>query len=107
MNHATAPLHITVPHRNVRLHAHHIAVPHHTAALGLGMDGDGNGNGSAGFMQGINGDPGTLPKVELSEVERERPFACGVGECQRRYKNIHGLRYHYHHSEIMGLRGLR
>jgi transcription factor SFP1 len=57
-------------------------------------------------MQGINGDPGTLPRVELSEVERERPFACGVRECQRRYKNIHGLRYHYQHSGDHGAVGL-
>ena len=27
------------------------------------------------------------------EAERRlRPYACGVGECQRRYKNMNGLR---------------
>ena len=39
----------------------------------------------------------TLSESELREVEKEaerrlRPYACGVGECQRRYKNMNGLR---------------
>jgi transcription factor SFP1 len=43
---------------------------------------------------------GSITENELREVEREaekrlRPFACGVGDCQRRYKNMNGLRYHY------------
>ena len=38
-----------------------------------------------------------LSDAELREVEKEaerrlRPYACGVGECQRRYKNMNGLR---------------
>ena len=38
-----------------------------------------------------------ITEGELREVEREaerrlRPFACGVGDCQRRYKNMNGLR---------------
>ena len=42
-----------------------------------------------------NGEP--LSESELREVEKEaerrlRPYACGVGECQRRYKNMNGLR---------------
>ncbi|KAI0919830.1 hypothetical protein AcV5_001793 [Taiwanofungus camphoratus] len=37
-----------------------------------------------------------ISDAELREVEREaerrlRPYACGVGECQRRYKNMNGL----------------
>lgn len=37
-----------------------------------------------------------LSDAELREVEKEaerrlRPYACGVGECQRRYKNMNGL----------------
>ncbi|KAF8260029.1 hypothetical protein EI94DRAFT_1706587, partial [Lactarius quietus] len=37
-----------------------------------------------------------ITEGELREVEREaerrlRPFACGVGDCQRRYKNMNGL----------------
>ncbi len=40
---------------------------------------------------------GELSESEMREVEREaerrlRPYACGVGECQRRYKNMNGLR---------------
>ncbi|EKM51178.1 uncharacterized protein PHACADRAFT_263184 [Phanerochaete carnosa HHB-10118-sp] len=52
-----------------------------------------------------------LSDAELREVEREaerrvRPYACGVGDCQRRYKNMNGLRYHYQHSGDHGAMGL-
>lgn len=38
-----------------------------------------------------------LSESDMREVEREaerrlRPYACGVGDCQRRYKNMNGLR---------------
>ncbi|KAG5652493.1 hypothetical protein H0H81_004850 [Sphagnurus paluster] len=57
------------------------------------------------------GDLGSITETELREVEREaekrvRPFACGVGDCQRRYKNMNGLRYHYQHSGDHGAVGL-
>ena len=47
-----------------------------------------NGNDRSGMQ---------ITEGELREVEREaerrlRPFACGVGDCQRRYKNMNGLR---------------
>jgi transcription factor SFP1 len=47
-----------------------------------------NGNDRSGVQ---------ITEGELREVEREaerrlRPFACGVGDCQRRYKNMNGLR---------------
>ncbi|KAL4072059.1 hypothetical protein J3A83DRAFT_4517039 [Scleroderma citrinum] len=56
-------------------------------------------------------DDNTISEGELREVEREaerrlRPFACGVGDCQRRYKNMNGLRYHYQHSGEHGAIGL-
>ncbi|OSX62995.1 hypothetical protein POSPLADRAFT_1142182 [Postia placenta MAD-698-R-SB12] len=56
-----------------------------------------------------NGEP--ISESELREVEREaerrlRPYACGVGDCQRRYKNMNGLRYHYQHSGEHGAIGL-
>ncbi|KAK0187176.1 hypothetical protein F5146DRAFT_1142116 [Armillaria mellea] len=52
-----------------------------------------------------------ISDAEMREVEREaerrlRPFACGVGDCQRRYKNMNGLRYHYQHSGEHGAVGL-
>jgi len=52
-----------------------------------------------------------LSESELREVEKEaerrlRPYACGVGDCQRRYKNMNGLRYHYQHSGDHGAIGL-
>jgi transcription factor SFP1 len=63
---------------------------------------------SATVNQGNNNDAyytdlaalGSITETELREVEKEaekrlRPFACGVGDCQRRYKNMNGLRYHY------------
>ncbi|VDC01551.1 unnamed protein product [Peniophora sp. CBMAI 1063] len=53
-----------------------------------------------------------LPESDAREVEQEarrrlRPFACVVGECTRRYKNMNGLRYHYQHSGKHGAEGLR
>lgn len=56
-------------------------------------------------------DDNMISEGELREVEREaerrlRPFACGVGDCQRRYKNMNGLRYHYQHSGEHGAIGL-
>ncbi|KAJ3481758.1 hypothetical protein NLI96_g7436 [Meripilus lineatus] len=52
-----------------------------------------------------------ITDAELREVEKEaerrlRPYACGVGDCQRRYKNMNGLRYHYQHSGDHGAIGL-
>ncbi|KAH8105248.1 hypothetical protein BXZ70DRAFT_887340 [Cristinia sonorae] len=52
-----------------------------------------------------------ISDAELREVEKEaerrlRPYACGVGDCQRRYKNMNGLRYHYQHSGDHGAIGL-
>nr|GAT54168.1 predicted protein [Mycena chlorophos] len=48
-----------------------------------------------------------LSPAELNEVEaRMRPYACGVGDCSRRYKNMNGLRYHYQHSGDHGAVGL-
>ncbi|KAF6756664.1 hypothetical protein DFP72DRAFT_846522 [Ephemerocybe angulata] len=44
--------------------------------------------------------------VEREAEKRLRPFACGVGDCQRRYKNMNGLRYHYQHSGEHGAVGL-
>jgi transcription factor SFP1 len=54
---------------------------------------------------------GVISEGEMREVEREaerrlRPFACGVADCQRRYKNMNGLRYHYQHSGDHGAIGL-
>ncbi|KAJ7280289.1 hypothetical protein C8J57DRAFT_1712264 [Mycena rebaudengoi] len=52
-------------------------------------------------------DDSPLSQAELNEVEaRVRPFACGVGDCARRYKNMNGLRYHYQHSGDHGAVGL-
>ncbi|EIM84934.1 uncharacterized protein STEHIDRAFT_148199 [Stereum hirsutum FP-91666 SS1] len=69
--------------------------------------------GAGGVVEGVNGlGMGmNMTEGEMREVEREaerrlRPFACGVGECQRRYKNMNGLRYHYQHSGDHGAIGL-
>lgn len=56
-----------------------------------------------------DGEP--MTDAEMREVEKEaerrlRPYACGVGDCQRRYKNMNGLRYHYQHSGDHGAIGL-
>ncbi|KAG5641442.1 hypothetical protein DXG03_005216 [Asterophora parasitica] len=75
----------------------------------------GRGSTQEPFLQNLThsayGDLGSITETELREVEREaekrvRPFACGVGDCQRRYKNMNGLRYHYQHSGDHGAVGL-
>ncbi|TFK63955.1 hypothetical protein BDN72DRAFT_861730 [Pluteus cervinus] len=71
--------------------------------------------GGASLSQGTSAeemsDLTAISESELREVEREaekrlRPYACGVGDCQRRYKNMNGLRYHYQHSGEHGAVGL-
>ncbi|KAG6902389.1 hypothetical protein C0995_000594 [Termitomyces sp. Mi166 len=64
-------------------------------------------------LQGLYSDLGLgqITETELRDIEREaerrlKPFACGVGDCQRRYKNMNGLRYHYQHSGDHGAVGL-
>ena len=62
-------------------------------------------------VDGTSGELGLISENEWREAEREaerqlRPFACGIGECQRRYKNMNGLRYHYQHSGDHGAHGL-
>ncbi|KAL9709086.1 hypothetical protein Ac2012v2_007899 [Leucoagaricus gongylophorus] len=52
-----------------------------------------------------------ITETDLKEVEEEaerrlRPFACAIGDCQRRYKNMNGLRYHYQHTGEHGVQGL-
>ena len=52
---------------------------------------------AAGVEGTVEGAEVTLSESELREVEKEaerrlRPYACGVADCQRRYKNMNGLR---------------
>ncbi|WFC98142.1 Transcriptional regulator of ribosomal biogenesis proteins [Malassezia yamatoensis] len=37
----------------------------------------------------------------------EKTYVCQVGSCDKRYKNLNGLRYHYLHSGSHGLLGLQ
>jgi len=70
------------------------------------------GEGDSGdAMESLTSIMSNITESELREVEREaekrmKPFACGVGDCQRRYKNMNGLRYHYQHSGDHGAVGL-
>ncbi|KAF8630574.1 hypothetical protein AX17_005386 [Amanita inopinata Kibby_2008] len=71
--------------------------------IGDSYDGDG--------LDSLSSMMSNITETELREVEREaekrmKPFACGVGDCQRRYKNMNGLRYHYQHSGDHGAVGL-
>ncbi|KAF9078587.1 hypothetical protein BDP27DRAFT_18026 [Rhodocollybia butyracea] len=57
-------------------------------------------------------DLSSLPASERMAIEAEaerqlKPYACGVGDCPRRYKNMNGLRYHYQHSGDHGAIGLQ
>lgn len=47
-----------------------------------------------------------LEEVEEDAERRLRPYACGVGECQRRYRNMNSLQHHYQHSGDHGVIGL-
>ncbi len=47
-----------------------------------------NGNDRSG----VQITEGGLPEVEREAERRLWPFACGVDDCQRRYKNMNGLR---------------
>ena len=50
----------------------------------------------------------SLQGLTEREAERKlRPYCCQVPPCQRRYKNMNGLRYHYQHSGEHGAIGLR
>ena len=55
-------------------------------------------------LEGLTEDD--LLSLSREAEKRLRPFACGVGDCQRRYKNMNGLRYHYQHSGDHGAIGL-
>ena len=46
-----------------------------------------------------------LREVEKEAEKRLRPFVCAIGDCQRRYKNMNGLRYHYQHTGEHGAKG--
>ena len=43
-------------------------------------------------LEGMGISEGELREVEREAERRLRPFACGIGDCQRRYKNMNGLR---------------
>ncbi|KZO97365.1 hypothetical protein CALVIDRAFT_563149 [Calocera viscosa TUFC12733] len=52
-------------------------------------------------------DPSLEGLTEQEAEEKLRPYACAVGgNCERRYKNMNGLRYHYQHSGAHGAIGL-
>lgn len=40
-------------------------------------------------------------------IQPEKAYVCQVGNCDKRYKNLNGLRYHYLHSGSHGLLGLQ
>lgn len=52
----------------------------------------GVGVGADGATRGAQMSEGEMREVEREAERRLRPFACGVGDCQRRYKNMNGLR---------------
>ena len=42
-----------------------------------------------------------------ANAQPEKTYVCQVGNCDKRYKNLNGLRYHYLHSGSHGLLGLQ
>lgn len=47
------------------------------------------------------------PSKPNNNVPPEKMYVCQVGNCDKRYKNLNGLRYHYLHSGSHGLLGLQ
>lgn len=47
------------------------------------------------------------PSKSSNNVPPEKMYVCQVGNCDKRYKNLNGLRYHYLHSGSHGLLGLQ
>lgn len=47
------------------------------------------------------------PAKNLNNVQPDKMYVCQVGNCDKRYKNLNGLRYHYLHSGSHGLLGLQ
>ncbi|KIK68347.1 hypothetical protein GYMLUDRAFT_80819 [Collybiopsis luxurians FD-317 M1] len=67
---------------------------------------------TANSLTSLHSTLSSLPPSELLAIEAEaerqlKPYACGVGDCPRRYKNMNGLRYHYQHSGDHGAIGLQ
>jgi transcription factor SFP1 len=84
------------------------------AAEGVTLDDDSTNASPSG--SGLNSPVGSafelgISDAELRDIEREaekklKPFACTIGDCTRRYKNMNGLRYHYQHTGEHGAIGL-
>ncbi|KAJ3792911.1 hypothetical protein GGU11DRAFT_760360 [Lentinula aff. detonsa] len=69
-------------------------------------------NSTSDSLTSLRSTLSSLPPSELLAIEAEaerqlKPYACGVGDCPRRYKNMNGLRYHYQHSGDHGVIGLQ
>lgn len=47
------------------------------------------------------------PSKMVAASQPEKTYVCQVGNCDKRYKNLNGLRYHYLHSGSHGLLGLQ
>lgn len=47
------------------------------------------------------------PSKPANNAPPEKMYVCQVGNCDKRYKNLNGLRYHYLHSGSHGLLGLQ
>ena len=47
------------------------------------------------------------PAKNLNNAQPDKMYVCQVGNCDKRYKNLNGLRYHYLHSGSHGLLGLQ
>lgn len=52
-------------------------------------------------------DAPSTPTKPSTSSQPEKTYVCQVGNCDKRYKNLNGLRYHYLHSGSHGLLGLQ
>ncbi|WFD02536.1 Transcriptional regulator of ribosomal biogenesis proteins [Malassezia obtusa] len=87
------------------------AAPDAKTPSGQGPDLAAFGIHSTGAPLGGGGDapreaPSTPTKMSAAG-QPEKTYVCQVGNCDKRYKNLNGLRYHYLHSGSHGLLGLQ
>ncbi|WFD07599.1 Transcriptional regulator of ribosomal biogenesis proteins [Malassezia vespertilionis] len=74
----------------------------------FGIQTSGNVSNTASGTPSLESEsPPTPTKSCVAAIQPEKSYVCQVGNCDKRYKNLNGLRYHYLHSGSHGLLGLQ
>lgn len=75
--------------------------------VGMASAGGSSPGSSAASATSPSQERETTPSSKSNNVPLEKAYVCQVGNCDKRYKNLNGLRYHYLHSGSHGLLGLQ